>query len=150
MLRQTGRLCQMAAHTMQRRIWASLKMDHAARTAQVGAAIEAKLARGDIQEAFRYLNGWFWNALGSMACPCLQTMVWQTAEQVALYARRDSPGDPLPVNIDPVPIDDGTPTDTEVRAAAQELTNRWAPGASGMCVEDVKHWLHGMRLEEDP
>jgi hypothetical protein len=79
---------------MQRKIWASPKMDCAARTAQVGAAIEAKLAGGDIQEAFRCLKGWYRNALESMACPCPQTIEQQTAERVALYARRDSPGDP--------------------------------------------------------
>ena len=43
---RTGRLCQTAAHKMQREIWTSLKTDHAARTAQVGAAIKAKLAGG--------------------------------------------------------------------------------------------------------
>jgi hypothetical protein len=74
----------------------------------------------------------------------------QTAEWVALYAMRDSPGDPLPINIDPVPIDNGTPTDAEIQEAAQQLTNGQAPGASGMRAEDVKHWLHGMRLKEDP
>jgi hypothetical protein len=84
------------------------------------------------------------------ARPCPQTMERQTAERVALYARRDSPGDPLPVNTDPVPIDDGTPTYAKVRAAAQKLTNGRAPGASWMHAEDVKRWLHGMRLEEDP
>jgi hypothetical protein len=62
----------------------------------------------------------------------------QTTEQVALYARRDSPGDPLPVNVDPVPIDDGTPTDAKVWEAAQKLTNGQAPGASGMRPKDVK------------
>jgi hypothetical protein len=84
MLRRTGRLCQTVAHTMQRQIWASLKTDCAARTAQVGAAIEAKLAGGDVQEAFRYLKGWYQNASESMARPCPQTMEQQTAEQVAL------------------------------------------------------------------
>jgi hypothetical protein len=74
----------------------------------------------------------------------------KTAEWVPLYARRDSPGDSLPVNIDPVPIDNETPTDAKVWEAAKELTNRRAPGASGMLAEDVKYWLHGMRLEEDP
>jgi hypothetical protein len=34
MLRRTGRLCQMAVRTMQRKIWALLKTDCAARTAQ--------------------------------------------------------------------------------------------------------------------
>jgi hypothetical protein len=52
MLRRTGRLCQTAVRTMQRKIWALLKTDRAAQTAQVGATIKAKLARGDIQEAF--------------------------------------------------------------------------------------------------
>jgi hypothetical protein len=85
-----------------------------------------------------------------MARPCPQTMEWQTAEQVALYVRRDSPGEHLPVNIDLVPINKGTPTDAEVWEGAQKLTNRWAPGALGMSAKDVKHWLHGIRLEEDP
>jgi hypothetical protein len=85
-----------------------------------------------------------------MACPCPQTMEQQTAERVALYARRDSPVDPLPINIDPVPINNGTPTDTEIQEAAQQLTNGWAPGALGMHAEDVKYWLHGMKLQEDP
>ncbi len=58
----------------------------------------------------------------------------QTAERVTLYAKRDTPGDHLPINIDPVPIDDGKPTDAKVWEAAQELTNRRAPGASGMRV----------------
>jgi hypothetical protein len=77
-------------------------------------------------------------------------MEQQTAERVALYARRNSPGDPLPLNIDPIPINDGTPTDAEVREAAQKLTNGQAPGALGMCATDVKRWLHGMRLKDDP
>jgi hypothetical protein len=126
-----------------------LKMDCAAWIAQVGAAIEAELAGGDVQEAFRCLKGWYQNASESMARPCPQTMERQTAERVALYARRGSPGAPLPVNIDPVPIDDRTPTDAEVREAAQKLTNGWAPGASGMHAKDVKRWLHRMRLKED-
>jgi hypothetical protein len=108
---------------MQRQIWALLKTDCTARTTQVRAAIEAKLAAGDVQEAFRYLKGWSQNVLESMARPCSQTMKQQTVERVALFARRDSPGDPLHINIDPVPIKDGTPTNAEIREAAQKLTN---------------------------
>jgi hypothetical protein len=74
MLHRTGRLCQTAACKMQWEIWTSLKTDCAARTAQVGAAIEAKLAGGDVQEAFQCLKGWYWNTSDSMARPCPQTM----------------------------------------------------------------------------
>jgi hypothetical protein len=76
-------------------------------------------------------------------------MVRQTAERITLYAQRDSPGEPLPININPIPVDDGTPTDSEVRAAVQDLTNSRAGGASGMRTEDVKAWLQGIRQEED-
>ncbi len=106
------------------------------------------LSGGDVQEDFRYLKGWYQNVLESMARPCPQTMEQQTAEQVALYARRDSPGDPSP-SIS-VPINDGTPTDAKVREGAKKLTNGQAPEASGMRAKDVKRWLHGMRLEDDP
>jgi hypothetical protein len=57
---------------------------------------------------------------------------------------------PPPVNIDPVPIDNGTPNDAKVWETAQKLTNGRAPGSSGMHAKDIKRWLHGMRLEKDP
>jgi hypothetical protein len=60
------------------------------------------------------------------------------------------PRGPPPINIDHVPINDGTPTDAKIWEAAQELTNGQAPGASGMQAKNVKCWLHGMNLEEDP
>jgi len=135
---------------MQRQIWVALKGDREARTAKVGHAIEAELASGDVQEAFRHLKGWYRAASETTARPCPQTMVRQMAERIALYARRDSPGEPLPINVDPIPIDDGTPTDGEVRQAVQELSNGRAGGASGIRAEDVKAWLQGIRREEDP
>jgi hypothetical protein len=77
-------------------------------------------------------------------------MVRQTAERIALYARRDSPGEPLPINVDPIPVEDGTPTDKELREVVKELTNGRARGTSGMRAVDVKAWLRGIQLEEDP
>jgi hypothetical protein len=58
MLQRTGKLCQTGGQKMQRQIWSALSGDRAARTAQVGKAIEIKLTGGDIQEAFRHLKGW--------------------------------------------------------------------------------------------
>jgi len=74
----------------------------------------------------------------------------QTAERVVLYARRTSPGEPLPINITPALLPDGAPTDSEVRVAAGELSNGWSGGASKMRAEHVKEWLQGIRREEDP
>jgi hypothetical protein len=107
MLQQTGKLFQMAARTMQQRIWSALKGDRAARTSQVGKAIEAKLAGGYFQEVFHHFKGWYRATSKMTTCPCPQMMSQKTAEQIALYALRNSPGEPLPINIDPIPVDDG-------------------------------------------
>ncbi len=64
--------------------------------------------------------------------------------------RRESPGDPLPINVTPVIINDYVPTDGELRQVAGKLTNSRAAGASGMRAEHIKEWLHGVQWEEDP
>jgi hypothetical protein len=77
-------------------------------------------------------------------------MVKHTAERVNLYMQQDPPGEPLLINIDPIPVDDGMPSEGEIRVAVAGLSNGRAGGASGMHAEDVKTWLHGVKLEEDP
>jgi hypothetical protein len=77
-------------------------------------------------------------------------MEHQTKERIALYTRRTPSGEPLPINIDPAPIPDGVPTNSEVQEAMGELTNGRSGGASKMRVEHMKEWLQGIRREEDP
>jgi len=71
-------------------------------------------------------------------------------ERVELYARRDSPGTPLPFNLLPTPIPDNSPLDHEIRDAARSLLKRQSGGALQMLAEDINIWLGGMLLEEDP
>jgi hypothetical protein len=77
-------------------------------------------------------------------------MVKQMAERVELYRQRDPPGEPLPINIKPIPVNDGTPSEGEIRVAVAGFSNGSAGSASGMRAEDVKAWLRGIKLEEDP
>jgi hypothetical protein len=51
--------------------------------------------------------------------------------------------------MDPIPVDDGIPSEGEIRVAVAGLSNGRAGGALGMRAEDVKAWLHGIKLEED-
>jgi hypothetical protein len=150
MLHRTGKLCQTGGQCLQRRIWDVLHGDRRAWTARVGKLIEAKLAGGIIQEAFRHLKRWYRAALETTTRPCPPTMTKQTAERVELYRQRDPPGEPLPININPIPVNDGMPSEGEIRVAVAGLSNGRAGSASGMCAEDVKAWLHGIMLEEDP
>jgi hypothetical protein len=52
MLRRTGHLCQTGGRRMDRQIGVSLQKDQTNRTAKVGAAVEAELAGGNVQESF--------------------------------------------------------------------------------------------------
>ena len=96
------------------------------------------------------LKGWYRAAKKVEARPCFQMMERQTAERVALYTWRSSPGEPLPINITPVPIPDSAPTDSEVHDAVGELSNGQSGGASKMRAKHVKEWLQGILREEDP
>jgi hypothetical protein len=73
----------------------------------------------------------------------------QTSEQVDLYRRRASPGDPLPIKYGPIEINEDAPLDKEIQLATSELSNSRAAGASGMRAKHVKDWLWGVRWEED-
>ena len=150
MLRRTGHLCKVGGRCLTRQIHASLKQDQVVWTAGVGSTIEAELARGNVQEAFCHLKGWYCMATDTQAKPCFQTMDRQTLERVDLYLRRQSPGAPLLILVDPVEICDNPPHDGEIRDAVAQLSNERAAGASWMRAEDVKEWLFGVRDEEDP
>ena len=56
MLRCSGRLCQTGGRCLTFQIFASLKQDPEACMASVGSTIEAKLAGGNVQEAFCHLK----------------------------------------------------------------------------------------------
>ncbi len=99
MLCRTGRLCQTGGRCMDCQIGVSLQKDWTNRTAKVGAAVEAELAGGNVQEAFCHLKGWYRAATETQAKPCYHTMERQTLERVDLYAQRESAGDPLPINV---------------------------------------------------
>jgi hypothetical protein len=138
MLRRAGRLCQTGGRRLHRQIGAALRNDRRDRTARVGENIVAELAGGNVQEAFRHLKGWCRAASETQSKPCYHTMERQTSERVDLYARRQSPEDPLPLHLTPVEIDDDVPTDSEIRTVAGGLTNGRAGGASGMRAKHVK------------
>jgi hypothetical protein len=152
-LRRAGQLDQSEGQRMQRAIHAALKRDHAARTAQVGESIVAKLAKGNVHEAFRHLKGWYREASETQARPCFQTMERQTLERVKLYQRRNLPGPPIVIDNTEMlteEIRDNTPTDGEIRVAVAKLTNGPSVGVSRMRAEHLKEWLKGAKLEEDP
>jgi hypothetical protein len=84
-LRRAGRLRWCIGQRMQRAIYMALKVDRIVPMAQVGKAIVANLAEGNMHKAFHHLKGWYRAAMEAQARPCFQTMEKQTAERVDLY-----------------------------------------------------------------
>ncbi len=80
MLRRTNRLCQTGGRQLRREIGAALRNDQRDQTARVGKNIVAKLAGGNVQEAFRHLKGWYRAASETQSKPCYHTMERQTSE----------------------------------------------------------------------
>jgi hypothetical protein len=138
MLCRTKRLCQTGGCCLHRQIGASLRADQVACMANVGVSIDTKLTGGNVQEAFRHLKGWCRATTETQSKPCYHTMDCQTLERVDLYARRQSPGDPLPILVTPVEINNDSPSDDKIQAASRELSNVCAGGALGMRAEHIK------------
>jgi hypothetical protein len=103
-----------------------------------------------MQEAFRLLKGGYRVAPETVACPCPQTMAQQTEEWVELYWQQDSPGEPLPINLQGPAIPDKVLSDHEIRDSARDLPSGHVGGALKMRAEDIKRWLCNITLEEDP
>jgi hypothetical protein len=115
LLRRKGMLSQAAARSLGREIKARLKADCLFRATTTASNVEGYLAAGEYIEAWRHLKGWYRSAEDRAPKPCPETMVKQTQERIDLYAARTPTGLPLPIQIDPAPVNDAAPTDGELR-----------------------------------
>ena len=106
---------------MKRKINAALKADKTCLTAEVGKQIVAELAKGDVQEAFRNLKGWYRKAGEMQARPCRQTMEGQTDKRVALYVERAAHGAEFPAKTGPC---SSLATVSQLKASYKQLSPR--------------------------
>ena len=68
-------------------------------------------------------------------------MIVQTIEREKLYAKVEPPGAPIPINVEPLNINDTTPMEAEIRAVVKGLKNGRAGGVSGIQAKHIKQWL---------
>ena len=148
--RRLGKRGKRLGRQLHRRIQKSLHADRLARTLRVGTSVVAELENGNVQEAYRHLKGWYRAAGEATSRPCYLTMERQTKEREELYAKQAPPGDPIPINVGPYPVEDGIPPDSEIRVAVKAMNNGRAGGSSRIRAEDLKGWLRGALDEEDP
>ena len=70
------------------------------------------------------------------------------AEQFDLYSYVQSPGENIPVRVQPVKVDDSVPTEDEIEEAVKNLRRNRYGGPSGMQAKHLKGWLAASRREK--
>ena len=79
----------------------------------MGQQIEALLAEGDLEEAWRSLKGWYHAVEDRAPKPCYESMEKQTKERLELY-RKLPPGGSNSHQL-PFDIRDGLPDEQDIR-----------------------------------
>ena len=145
-LRKNPRHSRADARRLTRAIATSLKADRKARTVAAGLAIQAALEgpQPSQRAAYQHLQKWYKFNSGRTFKPSRQDLESRTTAFATLYTAEDPspPGDPIPIHVNPAPIDDSIPTPSEIRAATSRLKNHKATGPSAMRAEYIKQWLH--------
>ena len=85
----------------------------------MGTAVETLLKEDppNAKEAWRRMKGWYQAAANRGPPPARATLERITAEQTDLYSRVPSPGENIPVTVEPTLIDDLVPTEDDIEAA---------------------------------
>ncbi len=141
-------LSQTAARGLGWQVKARLAADRLKCTKNTASTIKGCLAVGDFVEAWRNLKGWYHLVEDRAPKACPETLASQTAERVELYTAVPPLGWSMPLNVTPIPAPEGTPMDHEIQEVVGKLQNGRAAGATGMQVEHLKKWLHGIKHEE--
>jgi hypothetical protein len=148
LLCRKGMLSQAAARSLGQEIKAWLKADCLLRARTSASNVKGCLTAREYIEAWHHLKGWYCLAEDQAPKPCPETMAKQTQERVDLYAARTPTGMPLPICVDPTPVNDAAPMDGELRMVVGQLQNGCAAGVMGMKAEHLKEWLANVKQEE--
>ena len=120
-----------------------MKGDQIRRVEEAGTAVEALLGEypPNAKEVWRRMKGWYQAAAKRGPPPAQATLERITAERTELYSQVTSPGENIPVMVEPVIIDSSVPKEDDIAAAVQKLRRNRSGGASRIRAEHIKGWL---------
>jgi hypothetical protein len=108
-------LSQAAVRNLGWKAKACLKADCLLRAKNTALNVKGCLAAGEYIEAWCRLKGWYRSVEDRAPKPCPETLAKQTQEGFDLYVAHRPPGWLLPICVDPAPIPDAAPMDTELQ-----------------------------------
>jgi hypothetical protein len=127
-LKQSTRSSPREDKRLKRQIHRAIRADRKKRTKDVGQSIEVLLGQNDLRGAWRTLKTWYRHASGRTTKPSRVDLAELQTEYGKLFANQPSTGDPIPVLVAPFEVNDMTPADKEITAAAGRLHIRKSPG----------------------
>ena len=125
---------------MGRAINEILMGDRRRRTEEAGKEVERLLVSDPLlhREAWHWMKGWYWAVVDRVPPPAWVTLERIMAEQVDLYCYKPSPGENIPISIEPFSVEDLVPTEEDIKWVVKQLCNHLYRGASGMRAEHIK------------
>ena len=87
------------------------------------------------------MKGWYKAAANRGPPPARATLDRITAERVELYSQVPSPGENIPVTVNPSEIDESVPTEYEIAETVKKLRRNRLGGPSWIRAEHLKGWL---------
>jgi hypothetical protein len=130
-----------------------LKKDRQARSDKVAEEIESLLLEDQVKKAYGVLSGWYKDVTGRAPKPTFRDEAETRSEYQKLFMEEEPPGESIPIHIHPRPaVDDGPPSEAEIVEALKKMKLNKSPGASSICVEDLRTWWYKAReaKEKDP
>ena len=99
-----------------RAIKASLTTDRRRQAEEAGSEVEALVGADPplIQEAWKWIKGWYKAAVDCAPPPARVTLDRITVERVTLYIYVTPPGENIPISVKPFPVDDSVPEEDDI------------------------------------
>jgi hypothetical protein len=126
----------------------AVNKDRRARAEAAAALAENYLKGGEVHEAYAAIQGWYRGVTNKPPKPTHRDEESVRREYETLFTRADPEGEPIPIHIEPTPINDEPPNENEVVKALKRLRLGKSPGASGIRAEDLRRW-HRLAREPD-
>ena len=107
---------------------------------EAGTAVETLLKEDppNARRVWRRMKGWYKATTNRGPPTARATLERITAERTELYRRVTSPGENIPVTVEPTLIDDSVPTEDEIKAAVKKLRRNRSGGPSRILAEHMK------------
>jgi hypothetical protein len=92
----------------------------------------SELERGNIHNAFATIQGWYKKRGGPITKPTSADMEQLRDTYQSFFATSPPPGDPIPIHVDPYPVNDDVPSEEEISFALDHMCRGRCPGPSGI------------------